>query len=211
MIKFKQMTLKRQLVLLVCVLFALHAVFNLLFFAITGEAPYVSGDLVKVSPATSEDVFWGRFYAFGAGTFESTNPENAELNSLALPWSVVARDLPFGVWEEIRKLQSDPQMGKGIINANVQIPDIEVSKRTVVEGHIVINGYVPRPVGEGYFEKVTTQMTSELVSIVLYPASMTWLVTQSHWTSFSILGVFITGLLLTWRSKGANPNKREVS
>jgi hypothetical protein len=196
-----QMTLKDKVGLAAFVLFSAHVVFNLLFLGIFGQNPSVPGDVVKLSPATSVDIFLSRFYAFGGGTFEGITPETSRLKRLGLPWPVVARNPSVGMWSEKISISKSTSVGKGTINANVIIPFVSISKRTVIPGRITISGYLPRPAGPGLFENTVAQITSEPLKLVLYPSSMTWLVRQSYSYIFSIFGACIAAFFCPFSRK----------
>ena len=186
----------RRLVALVVVLLSIiHIGLNLFFTLAFGNNPCLPGDIIKLSSNTVTDVFWGRFYAYGDGTFVLQESESLEVRSAT--WIVVARDPPIGMWEEeISSRQSNPSMQKGTINVNIQVPSIQTATRIPVEGHIVINGYVPKQIDETHFTNELIEMQSEPVRLTIYPKELKWLIRQNDWVLLSLFTALLASLFL---------------
>jgi hypothetical protein len=185
------------ILLAVCVL---NIILNLTTIAIYGgETPSCPGDTVKLDLITSEDLFWGVFYATGTGKIEYVSDPSSEFTNST--WGVVSRNLPGGPRKSLIKDASSPSQGKGPMNVNITIPDVSLTQKTTLMLQVVISGYVARPVGNSQFVYDQEEMVSVPFKLQVVPSNLKWLVHQAKWTGWCFLGIFFSVYVLLPRRK----------
>jgi hypothetical protein len=187
---------KRILGFFLLAIFLTNIVLNLVGISIYKELPYCAGEVAKITPNTSEKVFWGVFYATGNGRVEYVETPPSEFNWAE--WVVIARDLPGKTREVLVKNGGDWTMGYGPMNVNLRIPHVKISESYVLHLQVVIDGYVARKINSTQFVYDRVEMRSVPFTLGVVPDKLKWFVHQDDYVPISLIGIFfsIGGLII---------------